>query len=203
MTEVKNKAKTSNTKAKTEKPKANNLLISKAVRTVLANKRQAPAKTKTRGEVSGGGKKPWRQKGTGRARVGSSRSPIWRGGGVTFGPTGIQNFSLSINKKEMKAAREQAFESKKAETVTISVPNIKKTKEAAKLLVDNKITGTVLLLIEGKENYPELKRVFKNLKDVNIVLKGNENIHDILAARSILIISAKKQTSAKESGEAK
>lgn len=67
-----------------------------AVKVDLANRRQATAKTKTRSEVSGGGKKPWRQKGTGRARAGSSRSPLWRHGGIVFGPTGTQNFKLKI-----------------------------------------------------------------------------------------------------------
>ena len=69
-----------------------------AVKVDLANRRQATAKTKTRSEVSGGGKKPWRQKGTGRARAGSSRSPLWRHGGIVFGPTGTQNFKLKMNK---------------------------------------------------------------------------------------------------------
>lgn len=179
-------------KSSDQRPKTNDLLISKAVRTVLANKRQASAKTKTRGQVSGGGKKPWRQKGTGRARAGSSRSPIWRGGGVTFGPTGIQNFALSMNKKEMKAAREQAMEAKKANTFNLSATGLKKTKEAAKLLLDNKITGATLVLIEDKENYAELKRVFKNIKDTVIVYKGNENIHDILSVKNIVVLGAKK-----------
>jgi large subunit ribosomal protein L4 len=183
--------------------KTNKLLLSKAVRTVLANKRQANAKTKTRGMVSGGGKKPWRQKGTGRARVGSSRSPIWRGGGVTFGPTGIHNFSLSINKKEMRAAKEQAYAAKKAETISLSATGFKKTKDAAKLLVDNKISGATLILIEDKENYTEIKRIFKNIKDTMVVPKGNENIHDILASKNIVIVSANKPAVKKTAKEAK
>lgn len=179
-----------NPKVNTEKPKAD-LLVSKAVRTVLANNRHANAQSKTRGDVSGGGKKPWRQKGTGRARVGSNRSPLWRGGGVTFGPTGIQNFSLGINKKEMKAAKEAAYQAQKENTINLSVSALKKTKEAAKLLKDNKASGRVLVAINDKEKYPEIKRVFKNIKDVRVVMSGNENIHDILAADKIVLVSTK------------
>lgn len=185
------KLKKQNTKAGSRNSEASSLLISKAVRTVLANKRTAAAKTKTRGEVSGGGKKPWRQKGTGRARAGSSRSPIWRGGGITFGPTGIQNFSLQINKKEMKSAREAAYRNQKENTISISVAAIKKTKEAAKLLVDNRATGRVLVVIKEKNRYEELKRVFKNIKGVKVVLDGNENVHEILSADKIMLVSSK------------
>jgi large subunit ribosomal protein L4 len=187
-------------KAKSEQPKANSLLISKAVRTILANKRQAAAKTKTRGMVSGGGKKPHRQKGTGRARAGSSRSPIWRGGGVTFGPTGIQNFSLNINKKEMRAAREAAFVARKSDIINLPFPAVKKTKEAAKLLIDNQAVGKVLILIDGKTNYLELKRVFKNIADTRIVLRGNENIHDLLSANKIVILGAPSAKGGSTSG---
>lgn len=90
-----------------------------AVNTYLANRRQATAKTKTRAEVSGGGKKPWRQKGTGRARAGSSRSPIWVGGGVVFGPTGTQNYKLSMNKKEHDLALRSALSLKVSEKAFI------------------------------------------------------------------------------------
>ncbi len=184
-----------NNEKKTAKRTPNmDLLISKAVRTVLANKRQAPAKTKTRGEVRGGGKKPWKQKGTGRARAGSSRSPIWRGGGVTFGPTGQQNFSLKINKKEMVAARTAAMESKKADTHSLAMPKLQKTKEAAKFLLDNKIVGKVLLLVAEREMLTEAKRVFGNIKDLRVNLKGNENIHEILAADKIVILGKGEPT---------
>lgn len=175
-----------------KKKNTENLLVSKAVRTVLANKRHANAAAKTRGDVSGGGKKPWRQKGTGRARVGSNRSPLWRGGGVTFGPTGVQNFSLGINKKEMKAAKEAAYKAQKENIVNISVSTLKKTKEAAKLLKDNKVSGKVLVTIQDKEKYTDIKRVFKNIKDVRVAFAGNENIHDILAADKIVLVSTTK-----------
>src|SRR3972149_1728796 len=82
----------------------NSDLVHRAVMAISANMRQVIASTKMRGEVSGGGKKPWRQKGTGRARHGSIRSPLWRGGGITFGPTSERNFKLSINKKMVRKA---------------------------------------------------------------------------------------------------
>ena len=82
-----------------KKSDVNESLVSQYVYVYLSNQRKADAKSKDRSEVRGGGKKPWRQKGTGRARVGSNRSPIWRGGGVTFGPTGEQNYKKDFNKK--------------------------------------------------------------------------------------------------------
>lgn len=173
----------------TKKNKDMNTLIAKAVRTVQANKRQAAAKSKDRSEVRGGGRKPWKQKGTGRARAGSNRSPIWRGGGITFGPTGNQNYSLSMNKKEMKAAKEEAVRLKKSDTVSISGIGIKKTKDAAKVLKDNKITGKVLVLIDvKKEGYEVLKKAFRNIEGTNVKVYGNEDIHDILSVKKIVVI---------------
>ena len=87
----------------------NEQVIFDAVQVYQSNQRQATAKTKTRAEVSGGGKKPWRQKGTGRARAGSTRSPLWRHGGVVFGPTGNQNYTLAQNKKEHALAVKSAL----------------------------------------------------------------------------------------------
>jgi len=181
-------------KPKKESQEKKSLLVSRAVRVILANKRQASAKTKTRAEVRGGGKKPWKQKGTGRARAGSSRSPIWRGGGVTFGPTGEQNFSLNINKKEMKAAKEVAWNSKKADIVNISVGQISKTKDAAKVLVDNKISGKTLILVEANgASYNSLKKAFRNLRDITVKPIGNESIHDILSSRGIVILKSQEK----------
>ncbi|MBW6431737.1 50S ribosomal protein L4 [Patescibacteria group bacterium] len=175
------------------------LLVSKAVRTILANKRQSPAKTLKRGEVRGGGRKPWRQKGTGRARAGSTRSPIWRGGGITFGPTGNENYSLGINKKEMRAAKAAALELKKADTYELTIGPIKKTKEASDFLKNNNISGKTLLLIAGaKDEYESLKKPFRNIKDLKVKFSGNENIHDILAAQKIVLLKIKKTKAATE-----
>lgn len=178
-------------------------LIAKAIRTVQANKRQAAAKSKTRSEVRGGGRKPWKQKGTGRARAGSNRSPIWRGGGITFGPTGNQNYSLSMNKKEMKAAKEEAIRLKKSDIVSISGASIKKTKDAAKVLKDNKITGKVLVLIDAKkEDYQVLKKAFRNIEGTNVKFYGNEDIHDILSVKKIVIIKKADPSTRKSSNDA-
>jgi len=106
--------------------KKNDKLIAQAVRVFLANRKPATANTLDRSEVSGGGKKPWRQKGTGRARAGSSRSPIWRGGGVTFGPTSQRNRSLTIPKKMRVAARNVSLSQKVAEKALFPVKGIDK-----------------------------------------------------------------------------
>lgn len=163
--------------------------ISNAVRVVLSNRRRATGKTKKRAEVSGGGRKPFRQKGTGRARAGSNRSPLWRGGGVVFGPTGNENYNLGINKKEMLAARKEAFAVKKADTVTIPVGKITKTKEAAALLAKNNAVGKVLVLAENKD----LKRYFANISDLKYLVSGNENTYDIMRADKIVILTGKKE----------
>lgn len=173
-------------------------LVAKVVRVTEANKRRATAKTKKRGEVSGGGKKPWKQKGTGRARAGSSRSPIWRGGGITFGPTGDQNPSLSLNKKEAKAVRDASFESKKEATITVEVGKITKTKEAAEILKKNNLTGRVLVLSMEKttkgeketENLRTLRKAFANLKDVKFAKYTDVSGVDVLRASKIMIIES-------------
>lgn len=179
-------------KNKNNKPEASKgdiLVVSKAIRAILANKRQVPAKTLTRGEVRGGGRKPWKQKGTGRARAGSRRSPIWRGGGITFGPNSEKNFSLSINKKELNLAKKIALEIKEPNIQKLSLGSIVKTKEAAKFLSDNNIIGRSLILVLDKgEFYNSIKRAFRNIKDTTVVIKGQENIEDVLRAKKIVIL---------------
>ncbi len=181
-----------------KKNKDKSTIVAKAVRTVLAGKRQVPAKVKTRAEVRGGGKKPWRQKGTGRARAGSNRSPIWRGGGVTFGPKGNENYKVGINKKEMRAARQEAYSGKNSITIILEkIPA--KTKEAAKIFIDKKIEGKSLVVIDAKkETSTKVKKVFSNLKDTQVVYKGNENICDILAAENIVNIKVNNTTKVKK-----
>lgn len=182
-------------------------LVAKVVRAIQANQRTAGAKTKKRGEVSGGGKKPWRQKGTGRARVGSSRSPIWRGGGVVFGPTGNQNYKLSVNKKESQAAKKAVLGAKKSEIITLATPVLKKTKEAAEFLKKNNLTGKVLVLIKEEQSKESdslkaLKRSFANIPVVKAIKEGNENVIDLLWADKIVVLSEKKQAATKEVKEA-
>lgn len=186
------------------KSKDKSTVIAKAVRVILANKRRSTAKTKQRGEVSGGGKKPWRQKGTGRARAGSSRSPIWRGGGVTFGPTGIENHSLKANKKELRVARVAVMDAKKGDIVTLSAPKMKKTKEAAEFLKKNNISGKILILTEANaEDLKAQKMVFANIPNLKIVSKNNFNTVDVLWASKIvrLVAESSKTVSAKNAKE--
>lgn len=185
----------------TEKKKDHAQLVAKVVKATLANKRTAQAKTKKRGEVRGGGVKPWRQKGTGRARAGSNRSPIWRGGGVTFGPIGEQNYKLKVNKKEKKIARDAAREIKKADTVEISFPKMAKTKEAAAFLAKNNISGNTLILVQ-KESFEAVKKVFNNIPNVRVMISGNENTYDILWAKKIIISKQKTRPNDRQVGQA-
>lgn len=181
--------------AETKETKNKDIVVSKVVRSVLAGARTSGAKTKKRGEISGGGKKPWRQKGTGRARVGSNRSPIWRGGGIVFGPTGNENHTLTVNRKEKLAARATALEAKKAETKNLDLPKLAKTKEAAEFLTKNELTGKVLVLVNTDSKSAELinlKRVFRNIPTVKVAQKDNINVLDVLAAEKIAVLSPKK-----------
>lgn len=165
----------------------NHELLKSAYLTYLANGRSGTAKTKTRGEVSGGGKKPWRQKGTGRARFGSSRVPIWRGGGITFGPTGEQNYTKKINVKAKRTAIRQALSLKADKTVVIEsfAPQGAKTKAAAEVLAKIGATRRVLIVVENKTD--DATRATKNLKEVMMVQAQYINVFDVLNADTIII----------------
>jgi large subunit ribosomal protein L4 len=175
-------------------------VVAKVVRTVLSNSRHATAKTKKRGEISGGGKKPWKQKGTGRARVGSSRSPLWRGGGTVFGPSGNQNFNIKASKKEKALALKTAFETKKAVTKTDVIPVIVKTKDAAAFLKKNELSGKILLLLDiakvkGEKQSDavyKIKRAFRNIPNTVVMFKCEANAYDILTADMIAVLTEKK-----------
>ena len=153
--------------------------IHDAVVVYQANMRQDTAKTKKRGEVSGGGKKPWRQKGTGRARAGSTRSPIWVGGGTVFGPTGVQNHTIKQNRKEHNLALRSAWSSKVKDLVIVEKFEVEpKTKAFVKVLKDLKAEGKVLVVVsEENEN---LFRAASNI--ANVVLTGVDNVsvYDLL-----------------------
>ena len=137
----------------------------------LSNGRLNLANSLTRGEVSGGGKKPWKQKGTGRARFGSSRVPIWRGGGITFGPTGLENYSKSMNVKSKRQAIRQALsianEAGKVSVIEAIEVKSGKTADLVKLLAKVSATRNVLLVVDHKT--PELDRASRNLADVKVV----------------------------------
>jgi len=132
--------------------KVSDILVANVIRVNLSNKRQAIASTKTRAEVRGGGRKPWRQKGTGRARHGSRRSPIWIGGGVTFGPTKERNFFKRINKKQRILVLARLINDKIQDKHLKIIEDIKidsfKTKEGLKLLSCLKIDGPALIVLD-------------------------------------------------------
>lgn len=162
-----------------------------AVQVEQANSRQATAKTKVRHEVSGGGKKPWRQKGTGRARAGSSRSPVWVGGGTVFGPVGNQNFTLSQNRKEHQLALRSALSLKTPKDLVV-VDEIKfaekKTKEFVKMLKALKSeVKTLVVVTEIDEN------LFASVRNVNyakVVTTDNVSVYDLLNADKLVISEA-------------
>lgn len=157
-----------------------------AVMTYQANIRQATAKTKKRFEVSGGGKKPWRQKGTGRARAGSTRSPIWVGGGTVFGPTGIQNFKIKQNKKEHKLALKSAY-SKLAKDGLIVLDELKlsgKTKEMVALLKAFKLENTKTLIVSSD---PKVLQACGNIANVCFRVEGNVSVYDLLNFEKVIV----------------
>lgn len=159
-----------------------------AVQVYQANLRQATAKTKVRHEVSGGGKKPWRQKGTGRARAGSSRSPIWVGGGTVFGPTGNQNFKLSQNKKEHNLALRSAL-STLTKNGLVVVDDMKfeqaKTKDFLAMLKALKIENKVLVVSNDLND--NLLLSAQNINWVKIVSVSNVSVYDLLNVDNLLI----------------
>ena len=167
--------------------KVNQQVVKDAVVVYQANLRQATAKTKKRDEVSGGGKKPWRQKGTGRARAGSTRSPIWVGGGIVWGPTGEQNYTLKQNKKEHRLALLSALTLKAQEgLVVVDDLNLEatKTKEFIKVLGNVKAgKKTLIVLDEPSEN---LVLSSNNVAGALIVPTNNVSVYDLLHADTLL-----------------
>lgn len=129
-------------------------VVKDAIVVYQANMRQDTAKTKKRDEVSGGGKKPWRQKGTGRARAGSSRSPIWVGGGTVFGPTGVQDHTLKQNRKEHKLALRVMYSQKVKDLVVVDEIKFadRKTKNVVKMFKDLGVQGKVLVVVSDDKN---------------------------------------------------
>jgi len=184
----------------------NHELLKSAYSAYLSNGRQNLAVTKTRGLVRGGGKKPWKQKGTGRARFGSSRTPIWRSGGITFGPTGQENFTKSINVKAKRTAVRQALslaaEANKITVIEDIVAKNGKTAELAKLLSKIKAERNVLLVVEQKT--PELMRAARNLPNVDVVRANFLSVFALLNADCIVFSQpALKATTARLGKEAK
>lgn len=165
----------------------NHELVKLAYDSYLANSRKASATTKTRGEVSGGGKKPWKQKGTGRARFGSTRNPIWRHGGVVFGPLGNENYTKRLSKRSKRVAVRQALSLAHTDK-KVFVKDLKttgKTSEVVKFLTDNKYDRKVLLVVDEKT--PELMRATANVQNVLMVGAMYLNVYHILNADQIVL----------------
>jgi large subunit ribosomal protein L4 len=166
----------------------NGALVHESVRAELNARRQGTAKTKTRGQVSGGGAKPWRQKGTGRARAGSSRSPVWTGGGTVFGPQ-PRNYTFKINRKEKRAALRSAL-SVHAERDTVAILDPSgftepSTKAAAALLAPWANGGSVLVVLAEDQAAAALS--FRNLPKVSVLPDTAVGVADVIGAASLLV----------------
>jgi large subunit ribosomal protein L4 len=182
--------------------KSNAELLHQAVVTQMGNERQVLADTKDRSEVRGGGKKPWKQKGTGRARVGSSRSPIWTGGGVTFGPTSDRNFSKKINKKMKQKAIFMALSDKLVNGTLVILDELKmeefKTKKFNEVLtaIESKILNNerrnILIINDSKDD--KIKYSARNLKGTEIINLENINIVELLKFKNLLLTEAAVKT---------
>ena len=165
----------------------NHELLKVAYDAYLSNSRQAGATTLKRGDVRGGGKKPWKQKGTGRARFGSSRNPIWRGGGIVFGPSGNENYTKKLSTTSKRVALKQALSlANKAKKITVSdVKTTGKTSEVVKFLADNKFARRTLIVVDEKT--PELLRATNNIQSVQLIRSTYLNVYSILNADHIVI----------------
>lgn len=170
--------------------KVNPDLLHQVVVMYNANRRQGTASTKTRGEVSGGGKKPWRQKGTGRARAGSNRSPLWRHGGIVFGPH-PRDFGYSLPAKIRTEALRSSINEKLAtqnlfflEHLDVKSP---KTKELAAILSALKIKEKTLVVIDDKERNERIIKASRNISFITLCRVGDINAWDVLAHRKLLL----------------
>lgn len=167
----------------------NHQLVRQAYDTYLANGRDNLAVTKTRGLVSGGGRKPWKQKGTGRARFGSSRNPIWRGGGIVFGPTGEENYSKKLPVAAKRQAIRQALSLASDRVIVVEklASHEGKTAEIVKLLTKLGVNRSALIVVTDKT--PELVRATANLQDVKLVSAQYVNVFDVMNAGHIVLTS--------------
>ena len=165
----------------------NEHLVHMAVVQQLANNRQGTQKAKTRSEVSGGGRKPWRQKGTGHARQGSTRSPQWTGGGVVFAPV-PRDYSFKMNKKEKRAALKSALTSKVQDAKLIVVDELKfdeiKTKNFATVISNLKVNEGLVVIAESDANVVLSAR---NMADVNTTLVNTMNVYDVMKANTVVL----------------
>ena len=168
--------------------KVNEHLVHMAVVQQLANNRQGTQKAKTRSEVSGGGRKPWRQKGTGHARQGSTRAPQWTGGGVVFAPV-PRDYSFKINKKEKRAALKSALSDKVAngklvvvDALTFDAP---KTKEFAKVMTNLNVNDKALVVLN--DNNENVVLSARNIPTVKTSLTNTINVYDVVNAKTLVL----------------
>ena len=165
----------------------NEHLVHLAVVQQLANNRQGTQKAKTRSEVSGGGRKPWRQKGTGHARQGSTRSPQWTGGGVVFAPV-PRDYSFKLNKKEKRAALKSALTSKVNDNKLIVIDELKldeiKTKKMAQVLKNINAKKALVVMNEKDDNVILSTR---NIADAKTALTGSINVYDVMNAGTVVL----------------
>ena len=168
-------------------------IVHRAIVRQMHNSRQGTLSSKTRSEVRGGGRKPWRQKGTGRARAGSNRSPLWRGGGVIFGPK-PRDFSIKMNRKERRLALRTAFQSRVDDMVIVqdfeeqlSTP---KTKEVLSAMERWGIEPAQKVLMVTAEKSDVIHRSVRNVPNIKLILATNLNAYDIVLADRLVVTSA-------------
>lgn len=168
----------------------NEHLVHMAVVSQLANKRQGTQKAKTRSEVSGGGRKPWRQKGTGHARQGSTRAPQWTGGGVVFAPT-PRDYTIRLNRKEKRLALKSALTSRVQEKKLIVLEDLKfdeiKTKKMQAVLEALNVSRALVILNENDQNVVKSAR---NIENVRTALTNTINVYDILKYNTVIVTKA-------------
>jgi len=167
-------------------------LLYRVVRMQLANRRQGTHSTKTRGEVSGGGRKPWRQKGTGRARAGSRRSPLWVGGGTMFGPK-PRSYETKLTKKMRRGALRSALSDRASDGRVTLVDRITfdepKTKAAVELLARFELPESTLVVVSTEEYGRAARKSFTNLQHAKCIASGGLNVYDILRHEHLLFTS--------------
>lgn len=170
--------------------KVNEHLVKMAVTNILANKRQGTQKAKTRSEVSGGGRKPWRQKGTGHARQGSTRSPQWTGGGVVFAPT-PRDYSFKLNKKEKRLALKSVLTSRVQDNKFIVLDELKmdeaKTKKFVEVLNNLKVEKALVVVPENDTN---VLRSARNIASVKTASVNTINVYDVLKYDTVVATKA-------------
>jgi large subunit ribosomal protein L4 len=174
----------------------NKALLTQAVRTQLSNRRTANAHAKTRGDVSGGGRKPWRQKGTGRARVGSSRTPLWRGGGVIFGPTSERSFALKMPAKMAKQAFRHALSLKASEKKLVVVADFSMDSPSTKNLIKTVAGWGVeyrrAVIVIPKKNDP-IRLSARNAVDLETRVVSGLTTYDVLSTETLFVTESALQ----------